>query len=147
MPGMTTLGCVACCGLRRWLQVSWTFWPPYLRGESQRWLNRRLDVPQSFFWKQIWGIASPPWPGIEPTSQPSQWVIVRTELRSSGDQANKLCKWTSRIVMVPYQRGSCRLLFLLCRLRIPYILFVVILYRLSSLLNRGLILTIIWHGV
>jgi len=50
-------------------------------------------------------------------------------------------------VMVPYQRGSCRLLFLLCRLRIPYILFVVILYRLSSLLNRGLILTIIWHGV
>jgi hypothetical protein len=48
---MTTLGGVAGCVLRRWFQVSWTFWPIYLREKSLRWLNRRLDVPQSLFGK------------------------------------------------------------------------------------------------
>jgi hypothetical protein len=49
VPGVTTLVGVAGCGLKRWLQVSWTFWPLYLRGESFRWLNRGLDVSQSLF--------------------------------------------------------------------------------------------------
>jgi hypothetical protein len=48
VPGVTTLG-VAGCGLNRWLQVTWNFWPLYLRGESFRWLNRGLDVSQSLF--------------------------------------------------------------------------------------------------
>jgi hypothetical protein len=46
---VTTLEGVAGCGLEHWLQVSWTFWPLYLRGESFRWLKRGLDVSQSLF--------------------------------------------------------------------------------------------------
>lgn len=57
---MTTLGGVAGCGLRPWLQVSWTFWPPYLRGESLRCLNRRLDVLQSLVGNNDEEFASPP---------------------------------------------------------------------------------------